>query len=34
MRSLYESILDDEDVIIDKANEENNNQWRSKKYTD
>jgi hypothetical protein len=27
MKSLYESILDDEEVIIDKAKEENNNRW-------
>ena len=27
MKTLYESILDDEDVIVDKAEEENNNRW-------
>lgn len=27
MKTLYESILDDEDVLIDKAKEESNNHW-------
>ena len=27
MKSLYKSILDDEDVIVNKAKEENSNRW-------
>ena len=27
MKTLYESILDDEEVIVNKAKKENNNRW-------